>query len=89
MLEIARGCASCMINILRKTYYFVRMIRSFSDKRAVALFDGESYMRWKAYDSIATAALRKLDMLNAHDFSVTENAAGEDIARDVNPRAVA
>lgn len=42
------------------------MIRSFSDKRVVALFDGESYKRWKAYDSIAAAAaLRKLDMLNA------------------------
>ena len=39
------------------------MIRSFGDKKAVALFDGEPYKRWKAYDS--DAALRKLDMLDA------------------------
>ena len=41
------------------------MIKSFSDKKAAALFDGEPYKRWKAYDSIADAALRKLDMLDA------------------------
>ena len=41
------------------------MITSFSDKRAEALFNGEPYKRWKAYDSIKDAALRKLDMLDA------------------------
>ena len=41
------------------------MIKSFRDKRTEALFNGEPYKRWKAYDSIADAALRKLDMLDA------------------------
>ena len=41
------------------------MIRDFGDKATSALFSGESYKRWKAYDSIADAALRKLDILDA------------------------
>lgn len=41
------------------------MIRSFSDKKTAALFGGEPYKRWKAYDSIAAAAFRKLDILDA------------------------
>lgn len=54
-----------MIDVRRGAYYIARMIRSFGDKKAAALFDGEAYKRWKAYDSIADAALRKLDMLYA------------------------
>ena len=65
MPEIARARAPCMIDILRIAYYIARMIKSFSDRKAEALFDGKPYKRWKAYDSIAAAALRKLDMLAA------------------------
>ena len=36
-----------------------------------------------------TTAQFWLNLQAAHDLSVAENAAGEDIARDVNPRAVA
>lgn len=36
-----------------------------------------------------TTAQFWLNLQTAHDLSVTEKEAGEDIARDVNPRAVA
>lgn len=36
-----------------------------------------------------TTAQFWLNLQTAHDLSLTENEAGEDIARDVNPRAVA
>lgn len=41
------------------------MIKGFKDKKTEALFTGGQYKRWKAYDSISDAALRKLDMLDA------------------------
>jgi proteic killer suppression protein len=41
------------------------MIRSFGDKKAAALSGGGPHKRWKAFDSIADAALCKLDMLDA------------------------
>ena len=41
------------------------MIKGFRDKATEALFTGGPYKRWRAWESVADAALRKLDMLDA------------------------
>ena len=41
------------------------MIKGFRDKVTEALFTGGPYKRWRAWESVADAALRKLDMLDA------------------------